>query len=112
MSKKKQKKDKRAYDRRHRTKGMRLSIGDKVQVLRTKDSSRKGGKMKLPWIPANSYYIVQHADNAKHIATLKDPSNGDILARKYPFEVIRLFSRKRKRNMKADNRSFKKNKKI
>ena len=112
MSKKKQKKDKRAYDRRHRTKEMRLSVGDKVQVLRTKDSSRKGGKMKLPWMPVNGFYVVQTADNVKNVAILKNPSTGDVLARKYPYEVIRLWSRKRKRKAKADNRSSKKNKKL
>ena len=104
MAKKMQLREKRAYDRRHRTKEMKLHVGDKVQVLRTKDASKKGGKMKLPWMPVNGFYVVQTADNQKNVAKLRDPSTDLILPRKYPFEVIRLLSKERKRKLKANNR--------
>ena len=105
-------KDKRAYDRRHRTAEMTLKEGDKVQVLRVKDSSKKGGKMNLPWMPQGGFYIVQTADNNKHVVTLKDPLTNKILSRKFHYETLRLFTESRKRSKSTGDLTANKRRKV
>ena len=88
--KKSQKRYKKYYDQRKKTKNFNCKIGDKVQYLRYK-SKRVYSKANLtPWCPFNSYHVIASINYSKKTVILSS-REGNILYKSHPFDRIKKY---------------------